>query len=562
MENKNPIFSIKNFRSFGEEGADFELAPITVLTGCNSAGKSSLVKALLLLSRQIMNNNETKHINTGEVRFYQEPNISVDGRLELASNNLDLGGFESIIHKDERSNGEIEISYVIFSFFMQENIRIRRIYNSKDDIYGKWLDNGDNQISFCADRTNYNDDGVCKHIIIEKENGTLIFDTNNKKHFKYNKCNNETNCHIIPDFEALSESYKRFEAGYKQFIDNGEESGNKSLDDNMGVRAEKMSLRLIPKDTREAYEIWCDLHKKNLIEFKDFYQKVPLTMINDNIQDGDRTILMEMDLYFQLIYQESLYPFFINDTGYVSSESATVKRFYQLRDDDKMSKALYNAYIKSSDIPRMFRCENRPFQFCNKWFREFGIGKGVVPKIDSEKQLLFLYLVKGRTTECIAESRMPQQYERLLADEGYGVTQLASLLLNIELFIPDRTESHIVPRYICVEEPEIHLHPKYQSLLADMFVEAYQKYNIHFIIETHSEYLIRKLQVMVADKENKLSPNDVSINYVEKDDTGTSHNRQIKILDDGSLDGKFGTGFFDEAASLAVTLFKSKNVLS
>ena len=47
----NPIFSLKNFRSFGEDGADFELAPITVLTGCNSAGKSSLVKALMLLSQ-------------------------------------------------------------------------------------------------------------------------------------------------------------------------------------------------------------------------------------------------------------------------------------------------------------------------------------------------------------------------------------------------------------------------------------------------------------------------------------------------------------------------------
>ena len=52
MKNTNPIFSLKNFRSFGEEGADFELAPITVLTGCNSSGKSSLVKAILLLSRQ------------------------------------------------------------------------------------------------------------------------------------------------------------------------------------------------------------------------------------------------------------------------------------------------------------------------------------------------------------------------------------------------------------------------------------------------------------------------------------------------------------------------------
>ena len=51
---------------------------------------------------------------------------------------------------------------------------------------------------------------------------------------------------------------------------------------------------------------------------------------------------------------------------------------------------------------------------------------------------------------------------------------------------------------IAIEEPEIHLHPKYQSLLADMFLEAYKTYNIHFIIETHSEYLIRESQVLVS----------------------------------------------------------------
>ena len=45
----NTEFSIKNFRAFDEEGANFQIAPITILTGCNSAGKSSMVKSLLLL---------------------------------------------------------------------------------------------------------------------------------------------------------------------------------------------------------------------------------------------------------------------------------------------------------------------------------------------------------------------------------------------------------------------------------------------------------------------------------------------------------------------------------
>ncbi|MBK8493483.1 MAG: AAA family ATPase [Saprospirales bacterium] len=40
-------FGLKNFRVFKEE-TFFELAPITLLTGTNSSGKSSLLKALLL----------------------------------------------------------------------------------------------------------------------------------------------------------------------------------------------------------------------------------------------------------------------------------------------------------------------------------------------------------------------------------------------------------------------------------------------------------------------------------------------------------------------------------
>ena len=152
---------------------------------------------------------------------------------------------------------------------------------------------------------------------------------------------------------------------------------------------------------------------------------------------------------------------------------------------------------------------------------------------------------------------------RLLADEGYGLTQLISLFIQIDIVIKENemysnrfqriTKIH---RFVAIEEPEIHLHPKYQSLLADMFVEAYQKYNIHFIIETHSEYLIRKLQVLVADKENKLTPNDVSLNYVDKDENGISTNRKIEIREDGCLSAPFGTGFFDESKNLVMKMMK------
>ena len=158
-----------------------------------------------------------------------------------------------------------------------------------------------------------------------------------------------------------------------------------------------------------------------------------------------------------------------------------------------------------------------------------------------------------------------------MADEGYGITQLVSILLQIETAILsaqgekvnkfwrlealdhyNTEEFHYEVNTIAIEEPEIHLHPKYQSLLADMFLEAYEKYNIHFIIETHSEYLIRKAQVFVAkhqydNEEIMKSENPFKVYYVPRDDKPY----EMTFNTDGAFQNEFGKGFFDEAANLA-----------
>ena len=89
-----------------------------------------------------------------------------------------------------------------------------------------------------------------------------------------------------------------------------------------------------------------------------------------------------------------------------------------------------------------------------------------------------------------------------------------------------------------------------------MFVDAYKNYNIHFMIETHSEYLIRKLQVMVADKDWSLKSDDISLNYVENIGGGISSNRLIVIQEDGRLSEPFGPGFFDESKKLVMKMLK------
>ena len=167
----------------------------------------------------------------------------------------------------------------------------------------------------------------------------------------------------------------------------------------------------------------------------------------------------------------------------------------------------------------------------------------------------------------------------LLAEQGYGITQLLVILLRIELAIMenryggiifddnlymgnDTEANHARRKYreftIAIEEPEVHLHPKLQSMLAEIFVDAYMNFNIHFIVETHSEYIIRKLQLLVANK--VISNTDISVLYVYDKKNKPDYEPQVKeifIRKDGMLNGNFGEGFFDEADMLSMFLLKA-----
>ena len=217
---------------------------------------------------------------------------------------------------------------------------------------------------------------------------------------------------------------------------------------------------------------------------------------------------------------------------YVSSARATIKRLYQLDKKDDFT-VLLKAYMES----------NHKGTFINKWVKKFGIGDSVSFAMDED----------GVGAKIRIHKTPDDETGRLLADEGYGITQLLSIMLQIQM--TNSYDENIVT--IAVEEPEIHLHPKYQSLLADMFVDAYQKGKIHFIIETHSEYLIRRLQLLVAgiETEKKLDKNDVSIAYIYTKDEAEKENqprvKNIAICEDGYLDDTFGSGFFDEATKLS-----------
>lgn len=105
-------------------------------------------------------------------------------------------------------------------------------------------------------------------------------------------------------------------------------------------------------------------------------------------------------------------------------------------------------------------------------------------------------------------------------------------------------------------KPELNLHPALQSKLADLFLEVHQEFGINFIIETHSEYIIRKSQVLVAEKEFEVEPNEnpFCVYYFPKED-----DQQPYRLNYGPMVFliKIST-FLDAASSSTLSLLRMK----
>lgn len=141
--------------------------------------------------------------------------------------------------------------------------------------------------------------------------------------------------------------------------------------------------------------------------------------------------------------------------------------------------------------------------------------------------------------------------DKNLADFAMGQAQMFRLLMVMAKAINDSGHRR-VPVRLLIEEPDANLHPNMQSQLVAPILDAMSKTpGLSIIIETHSEYLVRRLQSAVKAKE--LGKEDLVINYVLSD-RGRVVSEKVTLGDDGKLSQKLGTGFMDEGANLAMEL--------
>ncbi|MDA2912704.1 DUF3696 domain-containing protein [Acidobacteriia bacterium AH_259_A11_L15] len=131
-------------------------------------------------------------------------------------------------------------------------------------------------------------------------------------------------------------------------------------------------------------------------------------------------------------------------------------------------------------------------------------------------------------------------------DTGFGLSQLLPLI--VEGFHSKAGDM------IFVEQPEIHLNPRLQCKLANLFATLAREER-SIIVETHSEHFILRLRSLIAEK--KIRADDVALYFVEKR-RGESSVRAIRIQEDGHIEpDEWPQGFFEDSIGEALRLARA-----
>lgn len=135
------------------------------------------------------------------------------------------------------------------------------------------------------------------------------------------------------------------------------------------------------------------------------------------------------------------------------------------------------------------------------------------------------------------------------SDVGVGISQVLPVVVA--------TLNQFSPGYelVAIEQPELHLHPRLQTRLGDLFIEGMKKHNHQFIIETHSEHLMLRLLRRIRESHDGelpewhpgLSPDDLVVAYVQQD-YGKVKVHRLRVDETGEFVERWPEGFFDERA--------------
>ncbi|EDT0233605.1 AAA family ATPase [Salmonella enterica] len=523
-------FSGCNYKAFKE--FKIELKPLTILLGANSCGKSAILNSFFIISQSIDSSSQSGtplRLNGNRVGMGEALNVIKDknpeNELSFSFEVDDLERTKDIINSLKRDC--VEAHFTLARYLFQRlrhekrlNTSLGPIMDILDDLYYRADSYNTNQLKSIAQKITSILREFRKNYDI-KDNPrqgipSNVYNFANKVSFKkISECLTQ----VLP-ISSLKLAAKKITLKFKYHPKDKELYVSECL----LLNEQQETIFSLAIDVRGDISLKSDVVDNNILRLsrKDFKKLVNLKslIIFDNDRGGFSShhqyvndLNNPLAVYLSRVVGASLREIKMSFSGqnvnHVSPLRAFPQRYYLL------DKAIYHKQLNAMDGTELAEIlKNRPD--IKKSINELMIKFNITVEVEKVNDIIHKITV------------LQESVKLELTDVGFGISQVLPIL--VQAFLSPSNSITII------EQPEIHLHPKMQAWLTDALIHIAMNNDKIFIVETHSDALVRRLRLRIVDEDSGLTDNHVAIYYLERNrsDNKTEVN-EVKISPDGDI---------------------------
>ena len=525
IQNKITGLRLSNFKSFCGEHT-IPIAPITLIFGANSTGKSSIVQALALMREMILTEN-------ADVRY-----------TELGRDEIDLGGFQQFRSKFAKmmTNTELHITY-------QDRINDENLTS-----YGIVL--GENRLkdNEWARGIKYSINNVVlatKNIYFDSQKSEyLVHETSKLNPFSYIL---EVQDCIFPNPDkdkklAIAHEWLRSQHYGLSYLNYGRNSALSGFE----------ATEITKEHDADSHQDYFVPMVEGSSTLREKIREFILIECNDYILEND---ISEDDLVCDIvsILQYDI-PRILNEV---------FKRSYA--DYKELLESLrylapFRRVPSRSFVDRFSHLDSRSGPSGLSSYAAIRDGKKVRERVNywlDEKLFLKKYEFRSMETVPIGveitekrkelrfyEVNSHSRFEVSLQDVGSGLSQVIPVIV---FCLANSMKT------LLVEQPELHLHPSGAAEMGDLLIDSALGDTKNTVIaETHSEHLVLRIlkrvrqtaEGVIPDDLPPIRPEDVSILFVQPSEDGKgSEIISVPITEDGDVQFGWPDGFMPKRLS-------------
>lgn len=472
---------IAKFKAFNST-QHAELKPITLIYGANSAGKSSFIQSNLLLKQSI---NEYGLDNTA---------LIPKGKF------IDLGSYKEMVYDhDDKSN--IKICHEL-TLTNRINVLYRRWKKNIQKIKYESIFSCDESRRIILDEINLYYNGVKEPFIklSRNKNGKNPKAIAMRRMIASKKINKDNFPNLM--IEYINKQHPLFNNIYELYSKSKEESTSIDLFYEELIK----KIQYIAIDIDSFLISGVGVVAYHLDEDEDLF---------NILDDVRKSKIEELIMMTGMVYRD-----YLESIVYLGPLRDYPERHYIFSGTSPLNVGKSGKYTND-----LLFTDQSLISKVNEWLERFNINYEM--SIDEFKSQTMSDVYSMRLIDKVSNVNVSP------LDVGFGISQILPII--VQSIISRRS-------VICIEQPEIHIHPRLQAELGTFFSECIRQKN-QFIIETHSEHLMLRIQRLIRNGE--LSNEDVSVIYIDRQEDG-SKCIELRLDEDGDFIDEWPHGFFEE----------------